>query len=246
MANLVIVESPSKASTIKGYLGKGYKVVASKGHVRDLPKSTFGIEIGEEFVPKYINIRGKGPLINELKKDAKNADAVYLAADPDREGEAISWHLANVLGLDSKKAKRVTFNEITKPAVKAAIKKPTEINMDLVDAQQARRILDRIVGYKVSPILWKKIKSGLSAGRVQSVATKIVVERENEIRAFVAEEFWKIDAMLCAEKGMLKASFYGTADGKAELHNGEETEKVIAAIKNSAFTVKNIKKAVRT
>jgi len=246
VSNLVIVESPSKASTIKGYLGKGYKVVASKGHVRDLPKSTFGIEIEENFVPKYINIRGKGPLINELKKDAKNADTVYLAADPDREGEAISWHLANVLGLDSKKAKRVTFNEITKPAVKAAIKAPKEINMDLVDAQQARRILDRIVGYKVSPILWKKIKSGLSAGRVQSVATRIVVERENEIRAFKAEEFWKLEAMLSAEGGVLKASFYGNANGKLDLSDKESTDKVIEAVKNSVFSVKNIKKAVRT
>lgn len=245
MSHLVIVESPSKASTIKGYLGKGYKVVASKGHVRDLPKSTFGIDIEDDFAPKYINIRGKGPLINELKKEAKNADVVYLAADPDREGEAISWHLANVLGLDSKKAKRVTFNEVTKPAVKAAIKNPTEINMDLVDAQQARRILDRIVGYKLSPVLWKKIKSGLSAGRVQSVATRIVVERENEIRAFTPEEFWKIEAILSNEKGQLKASFFGTDEGKLELSDSASTDKVVSAIEKGAFKVKNIKKAVR-
>lgn len=246
MAHLVIVESPSKASTIKGYLGKGYKVVASIGHVRDLPKSTFGIDIENDFAPKYINIRGKGSLINDLKKEAKNADVVYLAADPDREGEAISWHLANVLGLDGKKAKRVTFNEITKPVVKAAIKNPTEINMDLVDAQQARRILDRIVGYKLSPVLWKKIKSGLSAGRVQSVVTRIVVERENEIRAFKAEEFWKIEVMLGAEKGQLRATFYGDEKGKKELSDKESTDRVVDAVKNGEFIVKNIKKAVRT
>ena len=246
MSNLVIVESPSKASTIKGYLGKGYKVIASKGHVRDLPKSTFGIDIENGFAPKYINIRGKGPLINELKKEAKNATTVYLAADPDREGEAISWHLANVLGLyGNPKAKRVTFNEITKPAVKAAIKSPTDINMNLVDAQQARRILDRIVGYKVSPILWKKIKSGLSAGRVQSVATRIVVERENEIRAFKPEEFWKIAAYLKTDGGALRASFYGDKNGKKELHDKEEADTVVNAVENGVFKVGNIKKAVR-
>ena len=246
MSNLVIVESPSKASTIKGYLGKGYKVIASKGHVRDLPKSTFGIDIENGFTPKYINIRGKGPLINELKKEAKNATTVYLAADPDREGEAISWHLANVLGLyGNPKAKRVTFNEITKPAVKAAIKSPTDINMNLVDAQQARRILDRIVGYKVSPILWKKIKSGLSAGRVQSVATRIVVERENEIRAFKPEEFWKIAAYLKTDGGALRASFYGDKNGKKELHDKEEADTVVNAVENGVFKVGNIKKAVR-
>lgn len=246
MSNLVIVESPSKASTIKGYLGKGYKVIASKGHVRDLPKSTFGIDIENGFAPKYINIRGKGPLINELKKEAKNATTVYLAADPDREGEAISWHLANVLGLyGNPKAKRVTFNEITKPAVKAAIKSPTDINMNLVDAQQARRILDRIVGYKVSPILWKKIKSGLSAGRVQSVATRIVAERENEIRAFKPEEFWKIAAYLKTDGGALRASFYGDKNGKKELHDKEEADTVVNAVENGVFKVGNIKKAVR-
>ena len=245
MSNLVIVESPSKASTIKGYLGKGYKVVASKGHVRDLPKSSFGIDIDNNFAPKYINIRGKGPLINELKKDAKNADTVYLAADPDREGEAISWHLANVLGLDDKKAKRVTFNEVTKTAVKTAIKNPSKINMDLVDAQQARRILDRIVGYKLSPILWKKIKSGLSAGRVQSVATRILVERENEIRAFVPEEFWKIEAELGSAKGTLKALFFGNEKGKKDIHDKDNADNIVQTVKNGVFKVKNIKKAVR-
>ena len=245
MSNLVIVESPSKASTIKGYLGKGYKVVASKGHVRDLPKSSFGIDIDNNFAPKYINIRGKGPLINELKKDAKNADTVYLAADPDREGEAISWHLANVLGLDDKKAKRVTFNEVTKTAVKTAIKNPSKINMDLVDAQQARRILDRIVGYKLSPVLWKKIKSGLSAGRVQSVATRILVERENEIRAFVPEEFWKIEAELGSAKGTLKALFFGNEKGKIDIHDKDNADNIVQTVKNGVFKVKNIKKAVR-
>ncbi len=245
MSNLVIVESPSKASTIKGYLGKGYKVVASKGHVRDLPKSSFGIDIDNNFAPKYINIRGKGPLINELKKDAKNADTVYLAADPDREGEAISWHLANVLGLDDKKAKRVTFNEVTKTAVKTAIKNPSKINMNLVDAQQARRILDRIVGYKLSPVLWKKIKSGLSAGRVQSVATRIVVERENEIRAFVPEEFWKIEAELGSAKGTLKALFFGNEKGKIDIHDKDNADNIVQTVKNGVFKVKNIKKAVR-
>ena len=184
MANLVIVESPAKASTIKGYLGSGYKVVASKGHVRDLPKSTLGIDIEDNFRPKYINIRGKGPLIKDLKKEAKSASKVFLATDPDREGEAISWHLAAALGLDPAKTKRVTFNEITKSAIREAIKAPRDIDMALVNSQQTRRILDRIVGYKLSPFLWKSVKSGLSAGRVLSVATRVIVDREAEIRAF--------------------------------------------------------------
>ena len=182
MANLVIVESPSKASTIKSYLGSNYKVVASKGHVRDLPKSTLGVDIENNFAAHYINIRGKGDLIKSLKKDAKAANKVFLATDPDREGEAISWHLANALGLEPEKCCRVAFNEVTKSAVKDAIKHPREIDMELVNSQQARRILDRIVGYKLSPFLWKSVKSGLSAGRVQSVATRIIVEREAEIR----------------------------------------------------------------
>lgn len=246
MSNLVIVESPYKAGTIKGYLGKGYKVVASVGHVRDLPKSSFGIDIEHDFTPKYINIRGKGKLISELKKEAKNADTVYLAADPDREGEAISWHLLNALDIDERKARRVTFNEITKPVVKAAIKSPTGINMDLVNAQQARRILDRIVGYKLSPVLWKKIKSGLSAGRVQSVATRIVVERENEIRAFQTEEFWKIDAYLSAEKGRLRAAYFGDeAGGKRELRCKADADAVLNAVKDGVFRIKSVKKAVR-
>ena len=189
MANLVIVESPSKANTIKGYLGSNYKVIASKGHVRDLPKSTLGVDIENGYEAHYINIRGKGDLIKSIKKDAKNANKVFLATDPDREGEAISWHLANALGIPVEETRRVTFNEITKTAIKAAIKNPRNIDMDLVNSQQARRILDRIVGYKLSPLLWRSIKSGLSAGRVQSVATRIIVEREEEIKAFVPVEY---------------------------------------------------------
>ena len=247
MAHLVIVESPTKAGTIKSYLGKGYKVVASKGHVRDLPKSTLGVDIEHGFEPKYINIRGKGPLITELKKDAKSADVVYLATDLDREGEAISWHLKNVLDLPEEKIKRVTFNEITKPAIKEAIKNPRSIDMDLVDSQQARRILDRIVGYKLSPILWKKIKNGLSAGRVQSVATKIIVERENEIRAFKSEEYWTIDVTLVTAEGKtFKAAFVGDKNGKIELPDKAAADKVYGAVKDAPFAVDSIKKSKRT
>ena len=210
MQNLVIVESPAKAHTIKSYLGSGYKVVASKGHVRDLPKSTLGIDVDNGFEAHYINIRGKGDLIKDLKKDAKNADKIYLATDPDREGEAISWHLAAALEIPEGKSKRITFNEITKTAVKDAIKKPRDIDMDLVNAQQARRIVDRIVGYKLSPFLWKTVRSGLSAGRVQSVATRIIVERENEIRNFDPKEYWTVDADLTTGKGKtFRASFSG-------------------------------------
>ncbi len=247
MSNLVIVESPSKASTIKGYLGSGYKVIASKGHVRDLPKSTLGVDIENDFDARYINIRGKGDLIKELKKEAKKANKVFLATDPDREGEAISWHLANALDLDSQKAKRITFNEVTKSAIKAAIKAPRDIDMDLVNSQQARRILDRIVGYKISPILWKTIKSGLSAGRVQSVATRIIVEREEEIRAFTPEEYWTIDALLEAEaKKNFKAKFYGENGKKQELKTEEDANAVLDAIKGKNFVVESVKKAVRT
>ncbi len=247
MAHLVIVESPTKAGTIKSYLGKGYKVVASKGHIRDLPKSTLGVDIENNFEPKYINIRGKGELINELKKEAKDADIVYLATDLDREGEAISWHLMNVLDLPASKAKRVTFNEITKGAIKEAVKNPKDIDMSLVDSQQARRILDRIVGYKLSPILWSKIKSGLSAGRVQSVATRIIVERENEIRKFIPEEYWTIDAHLVnSEKKSFKASFYGDKNGKIELKCDSDAQKVKNASENSPFTVLSTKKSTRS
>ena len=214
MNTLVIVESPHKANTIKSFLGKGYKVKSSKGHVRDLPKSKLGIDIENDFEPQYINIRGKGELINELRKEAKSADRVFLAADPDREGEAISWHLANVLALDPAKTKRITFNEITKNTVKEAIKHPRDIDMNLVNSQQTRRILDRLVGYKISPFLWKHIKNGLSAGRVQSVATRIVVEREQEIEAFNPEEYWVIGATFATENGQtFKAKFFG-CDGQ--------------------------------
>ena len=191
--NLVIVESPAKAKTIEKYLGRNYKVVASVGHIRDLKKSTMSVDIEHDYEPQYINIRGKGPLINSLKKEAKNAKAVYLASDPDREGEAIAWHLAHILGLDVHDKNRVVFNEITKDAVKDAFKEPRSIDLDLVDAQQARRILDRLVGYSISPILWKKIKKGLSAGRVQSIALKLIIDRENEINAFIPEEYWSIE-----------------------------------------------------
>ena len=196
MSYLVIVESPSKIATIKGFLGSNYKVVASLGHIRDLPKSSLGVDIDNNFEPHYINIRGKGDLIKELKKQAKNAKKVFLATDPDREGEAISWHLAAALDIPVEKTFRVTFNEITKPAVTAGIKNPRSIDIDLVNSQQARRILDRIVGYKLSPFLWKNIKSGLSAGRVQTVAAKMVVDRENQIRSFVPEEYWTVSALL--------------------------------------------------
>ena len=246
MANLVIMESPTKAGTVKGYLGSGYKVVGCTGHIRDLPKSTLGIDIEDDFKAKYINIRGKGDLIKSLKKDAKNADKVFLATDPDREGEAIAWHLAEALGLPENKIKRVTFNEITKKAVKAGMKTPREIDMGLVNSQQARRILDRIVGYKLSPFLWKTIKSGLSAGRVQSVATRILVEREEEIRAFVPEEYWTVDVALeNKSRGKIKAKFYGDKKGKMELHSEAETMKVVEAVEGKEFSVKSVKKAIR-
>ena len=246
MSNLVIVESPAKANTIKGYLGSGYKVVASKGHVRDLPKSTLGVDIENNFEARYINIRGKGPLITELKKEAKNANKVFLATDPDREGEAISWHLANALGIAPENAKRISFNEITKTAVKSAIKDPKPINMDLVNSQQTRRILDRIVGYKASPFLWKTLKSGLSAGRVQSVATRLIVEREEEIKAFVPVEYWTITASLIdSQLKVFKANFYGDKNGKIELHTREEAEKVFEAIQKGQFKVISVKKAVK-
>ncbi len=246
MANLVIVESPAKAKTIKGYLGKNYKVTASKGHVRDLPKSTLGVDIENNFTPKYINIRGKGDLIKELKSEAKNADIVYLAADPDREGEAISWHLANVLGLPEEKIKRVKFNEITKSCVKDAIKHPEKINMNLVDAQQTRRILDRIVGYKLSPVLWKNVKSGLSAGRVQSVATRLIVDRENEIRAFVPKESWSVEVTLETTEGKtFDAYYYGDKSGKKELLSKNDADRVLNQLSSGVFIVDSIKKAER-
>ncbi len=246
MSNLVIVESPAKAGTIKGYLGSGYKVVASKGHVRDLPKSTLGIDIEHDFEAKYINIRGKGDLIKALKKDAKSAKRVYLATDPDREGEAISWHLAVALDLDPQKAQRVTFNEITKSAIKSAIKHPRNIDMDLVNSQQTRRILDRIVGYKLSPFLWKTVKSGLSAGRVQSVATRVIVERENEIRNFVPREYWTIDAKLSGDSGKITAQFWGDEQHKIELDNEADTMNVVNSVKDTDFVVRSVKRSAKT
>ena len=242
MANLVIVESPSKASTIKGYLGSNYKVVASIGHIRDLPKSSLGIDIENGFAAHYINIRGRGELIKELRADVKNADKVFLATDPDREGEAISWHLMTALAIPEKKAKRVTFNELTKTAVKDGIKHPRSIDMNIVNSQQARRILDRIVGYKLSPFFWRAVRSGLSAGRVQSVATKIIVERENEIRAFVPSEYWTVDVALTLDKSkLINARFYGDKKGKIDLKNEKDAMAIVDAVKDAPFTATDVK-----
>ena len=247
MANLVIVESPAKASTIKGYLGSNYKVVASKGHVRDLPKSTLGVDIDNNFEAHYINIRGKGDLIKALKKDAKSANKVFLATDPDREGEAISWHLAAALGIAPEKCYRVAFNEITKSAIKEAIKNPREIDEELVNSQQARRILDRIVGYKISPFLWKSVKSGLSGGRVQSVATRIIVDREAEIKAFVPKEYWTVDALLTSADGTaVKSRLYGKGKSKIKLSSKADVDAVLAEIGKNDFMCVSVKKAAKT
>ena len=244
MANLVIVESPTKVGPIKKYLGSNYKVVASKGHLRDLPKSSLGIDIENGFDAHYINIRGKGDLIKEIKKEAKNAKKVFIATDPDREGEAIAWHLANVLGIPVEKTLRVSFNEITPTVVKASIKEPRNIDMNLVNSQQTRRLLDRIVGYKISPLLWKTVKSGLSAGRVQSVATRIIVERENEINSFVPVEYWTIEAELKnAEGHSFAVRFFGNENGKLKLENENETNKVLDAISKGQFTVQSVKRS---
>lgn len=246
MANLVIVESPSKATAIKKYLGSNYKVIASKGHVRDLPKSSLSVDIENGFEAHYINIRGKGDLIKEIRREAKNAKKVFLAPDPDREGEAIAWHLAAALGIDSAKTLRVSFNEITPGVVRAAIREPRAIDMNLVNAQQTRRIWDRVVGYKLSPYLWKAVKNGLSAGRVQSVAARIIVDREEEIRAFVPEEYWTLDATLKGADGKgLTVRFYGTADGKVKLESEAQVKKVVAALAGEPFTVKSIRRATR-
>ena len=242
MANLVIVESPAKANTIKGYLGSNYKVIASIGHIRDLPKSSLGIDIKNGFEPHYINIRGKGEVIKELKKEAKTAKKIFLATDPDREGEAISWHIANELGIPADKECRVTFNEITKNAVKESIKNPRKINEDLVNSQQARRILDRIVGFTLSEVLWKKVKSGLSGGRVQSVATRIITEREEEIRAFVPQEYWVIEALLDAGNGeKFKTRFFGDKNSKIKISNEQEAREILDKINNGTFTVSLVK-----
>ena len=239
---LIIVESPSKANTIKKFLGSNVKVVASMGHIRDLPKSKMGIDIENDFEPQYINIRGKASLINSLKKDAKAAKTVYLATDPDREGEAIAWHLAYLLGIPEDAICRVTFNEITKETVKESIKNPRKIDKNLTDAQQARRVLDRIVGYKISPILWKKVKRGLSAGRVQSVAVKLIVDRENEIIAFIPEEYWNIYATLSKNKEKFIAKFYGKDGKKIELHKEEEVKEILRNIENAKYIVQDVKK----
>jgi len=242
--NLVIVESPSKAKTIGRYLGPGYTVKASMGHLRDLPKSKMGVDLETDFTPQYIPVRGKEALIKELKTEAAKADTVYLATDPDREGEAISWHLKELLGLSDEKAQRVTFNEITQKVVRESIAKPRDIDYDLVDAQQARRVLDRIVGYQLSPLLWKKVRRGLSAGRVQSVATRMVVDRENEIRAFQPREYWSLDVKLSriGKPGSFVAHYYGSPK-KQELESEEQTNRVINDISGKEFTVTNVKKA---
>ena len=241
---LVIVESPAKANTIKKFLGGKSKVVASMGHIRDLPKSKMGIDIEHDFEPQYINIRGKAPLINSLKKEAKNAKIVYLATDPDREGEAIAWHLAYILGIDTNSICRVTFNEITKDAVKNAIKNPRKIDLNLTDAQQARRVLDRIVGYKISPVLWKKVKRGLSAGRVQSVAVALIMQREEEIENFVPEEYWNINLKASDMKTKTKfdCKFVGKNGKKIELHSKEEVDDILNDLKNAKYKVVDIKK----
>lgn len=243
--NLVIVESPAKAKTIEKYLGRNYKVLASVGHIRDLKKSTMSVDFENNYEPEYINIRGKAPLINDLKKEAKKAKQVYLASDPDREGEAISWHLAHILNLDEHDKNRVVFNEITKDAVKNAFKEPRQIDMDLVDAQQARRVLDRIVGYSISPILWKKVKKGLSAGRVQSVALKLIIDRENEINAFNPEEYWTIDGTFKKGARQFQASFYGINGKKMKLAINDDVKNVLSQIKNDEFTVESVEKKER-
>ena len=243
---LVIVESPSKAKTIGKFLGRSYKVVASLGHVRDLPKSRMGVDIENNYQPDYISIRGKGDVIKELRKDAKNAKAVYLASDPDREGEAIAWHVSNILKLDDSEKNRVTFNEITKDAVKEAFNEPRTINMDLVDAQQARRVLDRLVGYSISPILWKKVKKGLSAGRVQSVALNLIIQRENEIRNFKPEEYWTIDAEFKHDREKFKATFFGENGKKVSLKNNNDVQQILGKLdKNKDFAITKVTKRER-
>lgn len=246
--NLVIVESPAKEKTIKKFLGTNYEVLASQGHVRDLPKSQMGIDIEHDYEPKYITIRGKGDLLAKLRKAAKKAEHVYLATDPDREGEAISWHLSNALKLEEKKASRITFNEITKNAVKASLKEPRQLDMDLVNAQQARRVLDRMVGYSISPLLWEKVKRGLSAGRVQSVALRLICDREEEINAFIAEEYWTLDAALKikGERKPLIARFYGDEKGKVEIKTKEQADKIYHEVEGQEFLIEEVKVGERS
>lgn len=243
--NLVIVESPAKAKTIEKYLGRNYKVVASVGHIRDLKKSSMSIDFENNYEPQYINIRGKGDLIKSLKKEAKNAKQVYLASDPDREGEAISWHLAHILDLDLSDKNRVVFNEITKDAVKSAFVEPRQIDMNLVNSQQARRVLDRIVGYSISPLLWKKVKKGLSAGRVQSVALKLIIDRENEIKAFKPEEYWTIDGAFKKGTKKFEATFYGLDGKKLKLATNDDVKVVLSRIKGDDFNVDKVEKKER-
>ena len=242
---LVIVESPAKVKTISKFLGANYKVMASQGHVRDLPKSQMGVDVEHDYEPKYITIRGKGDILAALRKEAKKADKVYLATDPDREGEAISWHLAAALKLEDKDIYRITFNEITKNAVKASLKEARKIDMNLVDAQQARRVLDRVVGYGISPLLWAKIKRGLSAGRVQSVALRMICDRENEIDAFIPEEYWTMEASvnIKGEKKPLVAKFYGDRNGKIDIKNAAQMQKILDEVKNSGFSIESVKKS---
>ncbi len=245
---LVIVESPAKVKTIKKFLGSNYVVTASNGHVRDLPKSQLGIDVEHDFEPKYITIRGKGDILANLRKEVKKADKVFLATDPDREGEAIAWHLSKALKLDDKKMFRISFNEITKSAVKASIKEAREIDMDLVDAQQARRALDRIVGYRISPLLWAKVKRGLSAGRVQSVALRIIADREEEIDAFIPEEYWTLDAELAVkgERKHLQAKFYGKEKEKITIRSKEELDRIVKEVEGETFRVADVKKGERS
>ncbi len=245
---LVIVESPAKVKTIKKFLGKNYEVAASQGHVRDLPKSQLGIDVDHDFEPKYITIRGKGELLAKLRKSAKKADKIFLATDPDREGEAISWHLKTALHTDEDKMHRITFNEITKNAVKTSLKEARDINMNLVDAQQARRTLDRLVGYQISPVLWAKVKRGLSAGRVQSVALRLIGDREDEINAFIPEEYWSLDAVfdIPGEKKKLTAKFYGLKDEKLVIHTQTEMDGILENLKGASYRVDEVKKGERT
>lgn len=246
--NLVIVESPAKVKTIKKFLGSNYEVCASNGHIRDLPKSQLGVDVENDFEPKYITIRGKGDILANLRKQAKKADKIFLATDPDREGEAISWHLSQALKLDNKAVYRISFNEITKNAVKASIKQPRQIDMNLVDAQQSRRILDRMVGYKISPLLWAKIKRGLSAGRVQSVALRIICDREDEINSFIPKEYWTLDAVLSVKgsKKPVTAHFYGDESGKMEIKSADEMDKIVKALKKAEFTVESVRKSEKS
>lgn len=244
---LVIVESPAKVKTIKKFLGKNYEVVASNGHVRDLPKSQLGIDVEHDYEPRYITIRGKGDILANLRKEVKKADKVYLATDPDREGEAISWHLSKALKLDDKKVCRISFNEITKNAVKASLKQARNIDLNLVDAQQTRRMLDRMVGYRISPVLWAKVKRGLSAGRVQSVALRIICDREEEINAFIPEEYWSLDAKFAipGEKKLLDAKFYGDEKGKITIGSKQELDEILENLKDTGYEVLDVKKGSR-